>query len=162
MHLKRRPSKLLKLFAGDPAALALMAVAVKTLLAFSPPRGTGVVGAVRHWWAPPGGRPPNNTTAAMLLRCDLRYSSEGKKKAPLRAPWNCSPHHLASLLSPNGGMSANAKGSNQLVTNSYKSLAGGGNAAKGTSAEVENAATMPRPTVCDGHPHAFAIGWIPH
>jgi hypothetical protein len=38
MHLKSGPSKLLKLFAGDPASLALVVVKVKSLLALSPPR----------------------------------------------------------------------------------------------------------------------------
>jgi hypothetical protein len=48
MHLKRRPSQLFKLLAGDSAALALVAVKVETFLAFSPPRRTDVVGAVGH------------------------------------------------------------------------------------------------------------------
>lgn len=61
MHLKSGPSKLLKLFAGDPASLALVTVKVEPLLTFPPPRWTGVVGAVEHVWAPPGERLPNNT-----------------------------------------------------------------------------------------------------
>jgi len=48
MHLKSGPSKLLKLFAGDSASLALVVVKVKSLLALSPPRWTGVVGVVKH------------------------------------------------------------------------------------------------------------------
>jgi hypothetical protein len=38
MHLKGWPAQLLKLFAGNSAALALVAIKVKTFLAFSPPR----------------------------------------------------------------------------------------------------------------------------
>jgi hypothetical protein len=61
MHLKRGPAQLLKLFTGDPASLALVVVVVKTLLAFSPPRSTGVVGAIGHWQHLLGEQLTNNT-----------------------------------------------------------------------------------------------------
>jgi hypothetical protein len=50
MHLKDWPLQFLKLLTSDAAALALMVVKVKTFLTFSPPRRTGVVGAVVHGW----------------------------------------------------------------------------------------------------------------
>jgi len=73
MHLKSGPSKLLKMFAGDPASLALVAVKVEPLLTFSPPRWTGVVGAVEHVWAPPGERLPNNTMILGWWEVGLRF-----------------------------------------------------------------------------------------
>jgi hypothetical protein len=54
MHLKRGPAQLLKLIAGDPAALALVAVMVEAFLAFLPPYSTGVVGGIGHGAAPLG------------------------------------------------------------------------------------------------------------
>lgn len=66
VHLKSWPAQLLKLFAGDSAALALVAINVEPLLAFSPPRCTGVVGAVCHEWHLPGEQQAKRTVTLLL------------------------------------------------------------------------------------------------
>ena len=62
MHLQRRPGQFFKLFAGNAAALALVAIKVKTFLTFAPPRGTCVVGVVGHERTPLGERLAKHTT----------------------------------------------------------------------------------------------------
>lgn len=66
MHLKDWPAQLLKLFAGNSAALALVAINVESLLALSPPRCTGVVGAVCHKWHLLGERQAKRTAILPL------------------------------------------------------------------------------------------------
>ena len=61
MHLQRRPGQFFKLFAGNAASLALVAIKVKTFLTFAPPRGTCVVGVVGHGGTPLGERLAKHT-----------------------------------------------------------------------------------------------------